>query len=271
MKVVITGASGFIGQTLSRLLRKQDGKVDGYTRGSERGLISVSAYEELSSVDDAVLVHLAQNSNTSAAYDPGEVKLCRILAAKSWRHIVYASSAVVYGDQHAHARKPDEPVFPVSDYARMKIECEQVFVEAGGTCLRFSNLYGPRMPDHSVVADILRQVPGNGPLKLNDPTPVRDFLWIEDAAGCIAAACAASVVGIINAGSGQAVTVGELARLVLNLVGEQARSVIAENELTRSSSLRLDITKTQSLLSWLPKTNLNSGLSSLLSTNCAKQ
>ena len=80
MKVVITGASGFIGKELYRLLLKQDGEVYGYTRGSEEGLISISSYEELSPVDDAVLVHLAQNRNTSASYDPREVELCRILA-----------------------------------------------------------------------------------------------------------------------------------------------------------------------------------------------
>ena len=48
--------------------------------------------------------------------------------------------------------------------------------------MRLANVYGPGMAANNVMSDILGQVPGDGPLVVRDIAPVRDYLWIEDAA-----------------------------------------------------------------------------------------
>ena len=264
MKVVITGASGFLGKALQKMLVMKGDDVYGFTRGSKEGFINVSSYTQLPIIDDAVLVHQAQSRDNSTNYNQSEVDLCGALAARHWCHVVYASSALVYGDRHRHPHMPEEPVTPFNEYTKMKIECEEIFAAAGATCLRISNLYGPGMSDHSVVADILRQLPGEGPMKLKDPKPVRDFLWIKDAAACLAAACSAKVSSTFNSGSGKSITVGDLARMALHIAGEQVRAVATVGESDSSSCLKLDISKTRFMLSWSPETDLRSGLTTLL-------
>ena len=88
---------------------------------------------------------------------------------------MYASSATVYGDRGHLPHMTEDPAYPSNGYTKMKIECEKVFAEVGATCLRFSNLYGFGMSDNSVVADILRQIPGKGPIKIIDPYRHKNF------------------------------------------------------------------------------------------------
>jgi len=264
MKIVITGASGFLGKALHKMLLEQGNEVYGFTRNSIDGLICVSDYKHLPKIDDAVLVHLAQSRNTSTFYDHDEVDLCCSLAERKWSHVVYASSSVVYGDKEQHFHLAEEAVTPFNAYSKMKIECEKVFSSVGGTCLRFSNLYGPNMSSQSVIADILRQIPGEGPLKIMDSTPVRDFLWIDDGVDCIAVACSANTAGIFNAGSGATIAVGDLASLAMELAGEKKRTIATTCEPSYVSCLKIDIAKTISRFSWSPTIDLRNGLLTLL-------
>jgi len=263
--VVVTGASGFVGQALLSCLRREGVPVTGVTRRRQPGLTAVATYADTQVPEGAVLVHLAQRRDASARSDDSEIALCRVLAARPWRHVVYASSAIVYGDEKAYPRRPEEPVSAAHDYARVKLACEDVFGKVGGTSLRLANLYGPGMGKNTVIAEILRQIPGEGPLRLRDPIPVRDFLWIGDAALCFAAACRIMPGGIFNAGSGRGIAVGDVARLALDLAGDESRPVIGENTADRTSILTLDIAKTCSSLDWLPEIDLPTGLATLIS------
>ncbi len=262
--VVVTGASGFVGQALLGCLQREGVPVTGVTRRRQPGLTVVADYADTPVPEGAVLVHLAQRRDASAPSDNSEIALCRAIAAKPWRHIVYASSAIVYGDEKAYPRRPEEPVSAASDYAHVKLACEEVFSEVGGTSLRLANLYGLGMGANTVIADILRQIPGKGSLMLRDPAPVRDFLWIEDAARCLAAACRMMPGGILNAGSGSGMAIGDVARLALKLAGESSRSVVGRGSSGRASCLTLDIMKTRSALNWSPKVDIHAGLSALL-------
>ena len=265
--IVVTGASGFVGQALLSVLGPQGVRVTALTRDRHSNLATAADRARTSISEAAVLVHLAQRRDPSGPVDNDEIALCRILAEKPWRHIVYASSALVYGDRDGHPRRPQEPVSPVSHYARAKLACERIFSNAGGTSLRLTNLYGPGMGKNTVIADILRQIPGEGPLRLHDPTPVRDFLWIDDAARCIAAACRTMPGGVLNAGKGHGVAVADVARLALALAGEDSRPLIAENAGHRRSILTLDISETCSKLGWSREIDLAAGLAILLSAS----
>jgi UDP-glucose 4-epimerase len=263
--VVVTGASGFVGRALLRWLKSEGVQVTGVTRRHQPGLMAVADYADTLVPEDAVLVHLAQRADTSASFDNSEIVRCRMLAEKPWRHIVYASSVIVYGEGGVHPHRLEDPVSPASSYAHLKLACEEVFSEVGGTSIRFTNIYGPGVAKSTALADILSQIPGAGPLRLRNPAAVRDFLWIEDAARCLAAACQIMPGGILNAGSGRGVTVGDVARLALAIAGEDSRPVIAESTASHTSILTLDISETRSRLNWSPEIDLSTGLAILLS------
>lgn len=264
--VVVTGAAGFVGRALLTACAHAGIQALGYSRSGSGHTTQIADYADTPAPRGAVLVHLAQNRDASAPADEKLVDTCCALARKHWAHVVYASSAIVYGDRHAHPRHPDEPPAAGSAYARIKLRCEAVFSAVGATSVRLANLYGPGMAENNVLADILRQIPGQGALRVRDVTPVRDFLWIEDAASCLLAACRAAPRRLLNAGSGRGISVGELAQLALDQAGESARTVVSEAPSPHPSTLVLDIAQTLALLDWSPMTDLRSGLGALVAS-----
>lgn len=266
-RIIVTGALGFVGRALIGQLMNDGYPVTGLSRRKVSGVVTVGNYSDVPQPEGAVLVHLAQGHDTSGSFGSEDIELCRTLSKMPWRHIVYASSTIVYGDAKKHPRSPEEAVLATSDYARVKLACEEIVTSVGGTCLRFTNLYGPGMSANTVISDVLRQIPGEGPLRLRDVEPVRDFLWIEDAARCIVAACRIMPGSVLNAGSGSGMAVGDVARLALDLAGENLRPVVGAASSGQGSYLTLDVTKTRSVLNWGPEVDISTGLISLLCVN----
>jgi nucleoside-diphosphate-sugar epimerase len=263
-EVIVTGASGFFGQAVIRQFANSEFAVRGVARRRREGLVAVSDYSMLPNSEDAILIHLAQGANTSDSFGEEDIELCATFAGKPWRHIVYASSAVVYGDAKASLRTPDEGVTPYNDYSRVKLACEKIVLEAGGTCLRLGNLYGPGMNVETVISAILSQIPGDGPLVLQNTAPIRDFMWVDDAAACLIAACRRMPGEILNVASGRGFSVGDVAHMALTLAGEGGRPVVGKIISSRNSCLVLDIARTCSLLNWVPEMELADGLEILL-------
>lgn len=261
--IVVTGASGFLGRAVMRRLAAAGLPARAATRRD-------GGYAALAAPPGAVLIHLAEPRDIGAAERAGAAHLAAVtdtlsrLLEKPWAHIVYASSAAVYGDASDAPHRSEEVPAPMGIYGRAKRACEEMALTAGGTVLRLANLYGPGMAVDNVLSDILKQVPGKGPLRVRDLAPVRDFLWIDDAAEAFALAATVRAQGVLNVGSGDSVAVADLARLILGLAGEAERPLAETAPVGRDSALRLDIAETARILGWRPRTPLATGLEKLL-------
>jgi len=274
---VVTGASGFIGRAVVAALARRGEEVLGASRRAfdcnpPAKAIRVRTYAELKPpTPDSVLVHLAEPGNIAAADAEGETyaadrsaTLARLLA-HDWSFVVYGSSAAVYGDEGRLPHRADEAVTPKGGYARAKVACERTVLAAGGAVARVANVYGRGMAPNTVLADILRQIPGNGPLILRDVNPVRDYLWIDDVGEGFVLLGLSRKRGIFNFGSGQGISAGDLARLALNCAGEIARPVRASNTVKGASHLVLDFEATTKALGWSPQMPINRGVSAMIS------
>lgn len=259
-QIVITGGSGFVGQHLLQHLHQQEVACLAYSRRHLPGLIQIDSYDKIPVSAKSVLVHLAQPRDLNSESDGEEIAVCEKLVAMNWHHIVYISSATVYGDQNDLPRKPHESLMPFNGYTSTKLGCESLVREARGTCLRMSNLYGPGMAQNNVLSDILRQLPGNGAIEVRDGTPIRDFLYVKDAVRAILLACLRKSDKILNVGSGIGTSITELAKLILDIAGKKERSVVSIIGKGRKSHLVLDISETESTLQWTPKIDLKTGL-----------
>ena len=165
---------------------------------------------------------------------------------------VYASSGVVYGDASDTPFVHDAKVTPTDLYSRSKVHNEALALAAGGTVLRLSNLFGAGMSPHNVIADIARQLPHTGPLKVRDDMPVRDFLSANAVADAIVMLLQTPCPGILNLGSGVGMSIRELALLALRAVGQQGRDIAVTQPSARRSVNILDIAETQRRLGWSP-------------------
>lgn len=275
LKVVVTGASGFLGAHVLRVLAVQP-NVDAIavTRREISGLRRVDDYSQ-SPVGD-VLIHLAENNDraqVAKAGQPYEELVLASLAAllgKGYRRVVYASSAVLYGDVDTNAHLPNDPIRIDDAYTRIKRQSELVVLKLPrGIVVRLANVYGHGMSQNNVMSTILRQIPGTGSLEVMDTNPVRDFVWGQDAAEGIVALSLGNFKkdkegGIYNIGTGIGTSIGALASMSLEIAGQSDRPVKAKFSSDRHSSLILDSSDTTSTCGWKPKTSLKQGLSRLL-------
>lgn len=272
MKVVITGASGFLGGYVLRLMAAQQNvEVIAVTRKEIPGWCSVYDYSQSPAGD--VLIHLAEDNDRVQVAKSGqeyEYKVLDTLAGlleKSYRRVVYASSSVLYGDADIHAHSPKDPCKSEDAYTRIKRLSELAVLKLpAGIVVRLANIYGPGMSENNVMSAILRQIPGEGALEVMDTNPVRDFIWVEDAAeGIVALALGelneADEGRIFNLGTGLGTSIGTLADLALDIAAQPERPVKAKHSTCRQSTLILDFSDTTSTFGWRPKTSLRQGIS----------
>lgn len=270
MQVIVTGASGFLGQAVLRALAAARSAAVGVSRQPRPGLVQVAGYEDAPAGD--VLVHLAQGSDRAAAnaggaaHEAEAVRTLEALLAKPYRHVVYASSAVLYGDRAQTPRRPSDPVDASDTYARIKLACEQAVLARGGTVARLANLYGPGMATSNVLGDVLAQLGNGEAISMQALHPVRDFLWVDDAAAGLVAMAERPHQGVFNLGSGTGTSVAQLVDLVQQAAGTR-QQVLARRPAASPSSLVLDVSATTEAFGWTPSTSLQQGIGRLVSMN----
>jgi nucleoside-diphosphate-sugar epimerase len=147
------------------------------------------------------------------------------------RHVVFASSAAVYGaPARVPVRENDAPR-PTTPYAIAKLTAEnavRAICSAAGmsaSILRYSTVYGPG-ENHGVVTSFIKVVlAGQTPVIDGDGLDEHDYIHVTDAAGATLAALRHRADGIYNIGTGVGTTTLDLARLVTKLANVRATPV----------------------------------------------
>lgn len=269
MRVVITGASGFIGGALLNTLISEGYDCIGVSRRKVHGLQQVGSYSD-SPVGD-ILIHLAEANDRAQvnrlgrAYEQDAANTLRSLLGKGYCKIIYASSAVLYGDGTCRPHAETDSVSADDTYTRVKLASEQALLNgASGSIARVANIYGPGMSSGNVLSDILRQLNNERPVLLWDTAPIRDFLWAGDAVDAFKRMVTESANGIFNVGSGVGTSISNLAEMTLDAAGQANRLIVSQKQSSKPSCIILDVTNTIKRLGWQPAMPLDEGLRQLV-------
>ena len=263
MRVVVTGASGFLGAAVKRQLLSAGFDCIGVSRRDVPGLYRVKKYSESPAAD--CLIHCAETNERATVNAGGasmELDASQTLDALlnvNFQHVIYMSSAVVYGDQWTTPRKVSDPSEVVDTYTSIKLASEKAVLDSGGAVVRLSNLYGPGMAAGNVLSHIFGQLGSGRAIKMFALDPIRDFLWVDDAAQAVCAIAKNKSTGIFNVGSGRGTSIRQLVRLAQVTSGSD-QEVIGLRNAERPSYLVLDISETERSINWIPQICLADGV-----------
>jgi NAD dependent epimerase/dehydratase len=276
MRLLITGAEGFIGSHLTELMVRAGHDVRAfilYNSFNSRGWLDACARDvdgqfEVFAGDirdphgvstamqqcDAVL-HLAAliaipySYHSPDTYVDTNVKgtLNVLQAARDLgvSRVVHTSTSEVYGTARFVPITEEHPLQGQSPYSATKIAADQLafaFHCSFGTpvvILRPFNTYGPRQSARAVIPTIVTQIAaGETKIKLGALHTTRDFSYVADTVAGFAAALAADhVVGeVINIGSDFEVSIGDTARLIAEIMGVDIELVSEEERMRPENS-----------------------------------
>ncbi|MFA4884186.1 MAG: GDP-mannose 4,6-dehydratase [Candidatus Margulisiibacteriota bacterium] len=303
-KVLVTGGEGFVGSHLVEELVRRGAKVTAFVLYNSQNklanldflpkdiLAQVKIFSgdivDFGAVKEAVkgqevVFHLAALIAIPYSYLAPEayvmtnvlgtlhvLQACREHGVKK---IVHTSTSETYGTALYTPIDEKHPLQAQSPYSATKIGADKLAesfycsFNLPVATIRPFNTYGPRQSARAVIPTVICQaLAGKAEIKLGSLSPVRDMNYVKDSVlGYIQIAESEAAVGeVFNIGSGQGITIGDLAKKILELTGSQAKIISDEVRIRPEKSevkqLLCDYTKAKNLFGYQPRYSLESGL-----------
>ena len=296
MKILITGAAGFIGSHLARHHLAQGDHVvgvDDLSTGKEINLGGLVGLDLIKSgvlasvgqlpVEADIVYHFASPAspekymamamNTMEINTSGTLSLLQY-CLKTGARLVFASTSEIYGDPLVSPQTEDywgnvNPIGPRSVYDESKRFGETLVahfqrehkINAG--IVRIFNTYGPNMDpfDGRVVSTFIRQALNGEPFTIfGTGMQTRSFCYIDDLVAGIVAMGASSHTGPVNLGNPKENTLLELAQMVTDLVGGTGEIEFSDLPEDDPKTRNPDITRAREILNWDPVVTIEQGL-----------
>ena len=273
-KIIVTGASGFIGRHLIKLFAEYP-RINAIplSRKSIPGYLTVPGY--IDPPDGEILIHLAEDNNAKSiglmnrSYEKTVTDTINSFFNKKYEKIIYISSSMLYGDSSMNAHGTEDKIFLDTRYCELKYLAECcVLNSSSGFVARLSNVYGKGMSKSNVISHILNQIQKGGDLEIQNDAHVRDFINVRDVVqGIFAIAISDSTYKptnkVYNIGTGVGTSIGELAKLMLEKSGQAERNIVSAGNNKIKSTIVLDYSKMFQDFRWKPQIPLVDGVAKL--------
>jgi UDP-glucose 4-epimerase len=252
----VTGANGFIGRHLVRVLKDRGHAVHGIGHGAievldrervglttwlngEIDAANLNALADKSGLPSTVF-HMAGGSSVgwsiAQPFEDFSRTVCSTARLLEWLRgsapkcrLIVASSAAVYGAEHRGPISEDAKPFPMSPYGQHKLMMEQLcrsYADTFGltsTVARLFSVYGPRLRKQLLWDICSRLLGGERTLVIGGTgAEVRDWIDVRDAARLfakIAEVPQRESYQVINCGSGLGTTVAEMTAMLVTRWG----------------------------------------------------
>lgn len=300
-RVLVTGAGGFIGSHLTERLVEEGARVRTLVHYDALGRwgwldhspiarqIEVVAGDitDRDSVrhamkDREIVFHLAALIAIPYSYQvplsyvrtniEGTVNILQSARDEGVERIIHTSTSEVYGTARYVPIDETHPLRGQSPYAASKIGADKM---AEAFYLSFNlpvvtvrpfNTFGPRQSARAVVTTIIVQCLSGNIVRLGHLYPTRDLNYVANTVeGFLSAASEPSAAGhTVNLGSGREISIGELAKLIAQMIGRPIKIESEDQRLRPQGSeverLLANNTLAQTLLGWQPKISLEEGI-----------
>ena len=286
-KVVVTGATGFLGRNVVALLDPSVYEVHAITRRHEPAAdegVAVSWHQAdvvvdprlhglLRDIRPEVLLHLAWLGGSGAdryasaendLWADASLALIEEFGTAGGRRAVLAGSVVEWGSVAGTLRE-DTPAVPTSAYGSAKLALANAALAHSAVKVAVGRVffaYGPHEDPNRLVPAVVRALLRAEPIALSSGAQIRDFLHAQDVANAFLGLLEVQTTGFVNIGSGIGISVRAVAGEIGRQLGredllqfgarpdgpDQAPIWVADNTLLRCAT------------GWAPRFDLRTGL-----------
>jgi len=262
MKILVTGADGFIGSHLTEMLLEQGCQVKAlslYNSFNYWGWLDHISHSDLEVItgdvrdphfcnhitkDIDVIFHLAALIAIPYSYIApdsyvdtnvkGTLNICQAAKENGTKRVIVTSTSEVYGTARYVPIDEKHPKQPQSPYSASKIGADAIAMsfynafELPVVIARPFNTYGPRQSARAIIPTIITQIAdGIREIKLGDLTPTRDFNYVKDTCkGFIELAnCDAAVGQEVNIASNYEITMRDTLELIAKIMNSDVKFI----------------------------------------------
>lgn len=272
-KILITGATGFIGSHLVEACIKKGYQIvafDRYNLNNSWGWLDNSKYKEdiefiLGDIRDydsvykaldgcSAVFHLAAlvgipysyisplaylRTNTEGTYNVLEASKNLDLD-----QILITSTSENYGSAQHVPINEDHPLVGQSPYSASKIAADQFALsyyksfDSPVKIVRPFNTYGPRQSARAIIPSIMSQIANDSEIKIGNTSPTRDLTFVKDTAnGFIEIFNSNKLFGeVCNIGMNKEISINDLAKLIIEISGKQIKIISSSDRVRPKES-----------------------------------
>jgi NAD dependent epimerase/dehydratase len=263
-KILVTGASGFIGSHLVERLVREGHSVRAYVHYNSRNdwgnleLIDPQVLREVEVVSGDIadpfsvraatrgvqkVYHLASLIAIPYSYVApqsyvhtnvlGAINVLQAAREENVERVVHTSTSECYGTAQYVPIDEKHPLQGQSPYSASKVGADMLaesYWRSFGVpvaTIRPFNTFGPRQSARAVIPTVIAQALKGGTVQLGSLSPTRDMNYVDNTVdGFLAVGTHPAAIGeVINIGSGREVSIGDLARMIVARVGSRSEVV----------------------------------------------
>lgn len=293
MRIIVTGGSGFLGSAFVRLSRQAGHQVAvlsrsglGVSEGTTwlPGGISKPPWKEIERFAPTACLHAAWiatpgvylESPENEAWMRWSFDFLSRLAESGVGHVTVLGTCIEYRIDGTPLSEDKNLIVPASPYARAKCSLHNKLVANWARCAaegspvpalawaRIFYPYGEGEHPARLASSIIDKLCRGESVDLKNPQSIKDYIHVEDVASGLLTIVNQQYAGAINVGTGQGLTVGNIARELGQIIGRT--ELIKMPQHPRTDPLDYVVANIARLrgLGWTPKITISAGLNRMV-------